>query len=37
MPAFFVATNSIKDSEKFQVYVEKAIETIKNFGGETLF
>ena len=36
MSAFFVATNSIKDSEKFQDYVAKAIETIKSFGGETL-
>jgi uncharacterized protein (DUF1330 family) len=36
MPAFFVATNSIKDSEKFEEYVPKAIETIKSFGGETL-
>ncbi len=34
MTAFFVATVSVKDSEKFQEYGAKASQTLQGFGGE---
>ena len=36
MSAFFVATISVKDSEKFAEYASKAFETIKKFRGEPI-
>ena len=36
MTAFFVGTQSVKDSNKFEDYVAKARETIESFGGESV-
>ena len=33
MSAFFVATSSIKDPEKFQLYAQKTGETFADYGG----
>jgi uncharacterized protein (DUF1330 family) len=36
MTAFFIATTTIKDAEKFQAYAAKAGPTIAAFGGEMI-
>jgi len=34
MPAFFIATTTVNDTEKFQEYAGKAAQTFAPFGGE---